>query len=209
MSRRALLWSCGVGAGAAALVLGAPGVPPADPLPPITLPPVTVPGLVATPPTVSLSPGDGLHVALPPLGPGGGDGVSLELPGFPPVTSPIALPTTPTTAAEPASRTPTSGPATVIGPAPTARPHTGTSAGDPANGSAVTVPHQPHFEAAPIQGESARVVGSLESHPHGGFWSTIGSAAASYWLWFVLCVLALAVRFIAIAAWRSQMRATD
>jgi hypothetical protein len=53
------------------------------------------------------------------------------------------------------------------------------------------------------------VVGAIDDHHRGGFWSTIGSAAVTYWFWFVLCAIALGVRLVAVAAWRDHMRATD
>jgi hypothetical protein len=207
MSRRTLLGFCALGAGVSALVLGVGGAAAADPLPPLTLPPATLPPLVQTPGSVNLVPGDGFDVPLPPLGPNDGDGLEIGLPGFPPITAPVTVPATPTSAPGTSTAIPGSSRQDQIGPAPTFR----TGSGDPgaASGPTVTVPGGPQFEAARINGTSARVVGVIDDHHHGGFWSTIGSAAVTYWFWFALCVIALGVRFVAIAAWRDRMRATD
>jgi hypothetical protein len=206
MSRRTLLGFCALGVAGSALVLGGSGAAAALSLPPITLPPAPSPPLVQTPPTVSVSPDDGLPVALPPVGPDG-DGVSVGLPGFPSITTPVTLPT-PTT--EPPKSEPAAGaaPQAQAGPAATARTGNGGS-GATSAGPTVTVPGAPHIEAAQIDGTSARVVGAIDGHHHSGFWSAIGSAAVTYWFGFALCLIALVVRFVAIAAWRDRMRASD
>jgi hypothetical protein len=196
---------CALGAGIPALVLGAPGRASAIALPPITTPPITTPPALTTPPTVTVSPDDGLHVQLPPLDPDDGDGLSVGLPGFPPITTPVTLAVPPTTAASSPASTRSSSPR-----AESPGPTTKSGAGSPA--SAAVPPSTttgPHFEAAHIDSTSARVVGVVNHPNHSGFWSTIGSAAVAYWFWLVLCGIALVVRFVAIAAWRDRMRATD
>ena len=184
----------------------APGLASADTATPLTVSPPTLPPLIQTPPTVSLAPGDGIQVQLPPVSPDDGDGLGIGLPGFPPITTPMTLPARPTSEAPISVAMP--GSPAPIGPAPTSRTGSGAPGGSPAS-PAATIPNAPHIEAARINSTNTRVAGVVDDHHRSGFWSTIGSAAVTYWFWFALCIIAMVVRFVAIAAWRDRMRASD
>jgi hypothetical protein len=76
-------------------------------------------------------------------------------------------------------------------------------AGGPAPDGA---PAPPTIGAEVVNAPPVGVTGTLDLRSHSSLGSTIGTAAASVASWGALCMLALAVRLVAISAWRDAQR---
>jgi hypothetical protein len=201
---RMLLGGLAAGLGAA---LWSPAPAPADPLIPpveVALPPVEVP------PVVSVSPTGGVQLELPPVLPGEPPQVSLP----PPTLPGLNLPAPPTSVALPVS-VPVGAPEpTLAGPdlspgADGAEPRSATASQresspvSSANAAPNAAPNASRVPIESVDATPAAVTGRIEETPS-SVWSTLGTAATSFGLWFLLVSLALVARFVVASLWRAR-----